>query len=49
LSVEGLISPTGIDMGNLSGMEEMNNYCDKRVHMGTKKRGFTGLDGWKSY
>jgi hypothetical protein len=25
-------------MGNLSGMEEMNNYCDKRVHMGTTKR-----------
>jgi hypothetical protein len=36
-------------MGNLSGMEEMNNNCDKRVHMGKIDRGFIGLDGWKSY
>jgi hypothetical protein len=36
-------------MGNLSGMEEINNNCDKRVHMRKINRGFTGLDGWKSY
>jgi hypothetical protein len=32
-------------MGDFSGMEEMNDNCNKRAHMGTMVRGFTGFDG----
>jgi hypothetical protein len=35
-----------IYMGNFSGMEEMNNNCDKRAHKGTMDRGFTGFHRW---